>query len=56
MNATGNWLMRVAYEGLDLGELLTALRGVEASGYFAATVDNGGVVAVPQEAADLLER
>ncbi len=44
------------YEGLDLGELLSALRGVEASGYFATTVDNRRVVAAPQQAADLLKR
>ncbi len=48
--------MCVVYAGLDLGELSAALRGVEVSGYFAATVDNCGVVAVSQDAADLLER
>ena len=49
-------LVWVVYAGLDLGELPLALRGVEVSGYFAAAVDNCGVVAVSQEAADLLER
>ena len=48
--------MWAVYAGLDLGELPLALRGVEVSGYFAAAVDNCGVVAVSQEAADLFER
>ena len=48
--------MWAVYAGLDLDELSSALRAVEASGYFAAAVDNCGVVSVTQEAADLLER
>ena len=48
--------MWAVYAGLDLGELSLALRSVEVSGYFTAAVDNCGVVAVSQEAADLLER
>ncbi len=42
----GNRLMRAVYAGLDLGELSAALRRVDVGGYFAATVDNCGVVAV----------
>ena len=56
MSARGSWLVWAGYEGPNLGELLSALRCVEASGYFAAAVDNCGVVSVPKEAADLLER
>ncbi len=56
MRVTGNCSVWAVYTGLDLGELSSALRGVEVSGYFAATVDNCGVVTVSQEAADLLER
>ncbi len=39
-------LVWAVYAGLDLGELPLALRGVEVGGYFAAAVDNCGVVAV----------
>ncbi len=56
MSWAGECLVWAAYAGLDLGELLSPLRCVEPSGYFAAAVDNCGVVAVSQEAADLLER
>ena len=41
--------------GLDLGELSASLGGVDERGDFAAAVDNGRVVTVPKEAADLLE-
>ena len=47
--------MGLVYAGLDLGELLTALCGVEVSGYLATTVDNCGVVSVAQQAADLFQ-
>ena len=41
--------------GLDVGELAAALRCLDIGGYFAATVDNCGVVAVAEEAADQLK-
>ena len=56
MSGTDNRSVWAVYACLDLGELALAFRGVEVSGYFAATVDNCGVVAVSQEAADLLQR
>ncbi len=53
---TGSCSVWAVYACLDLRELSLARSGVEVSGYFAATVDNCGVVAVSQEAANLLER
>ena len=41
--------------GLDVSELAAALRRLDVGGYFAATVDNCGVIAVAEEAADQLE-
>lgn len=40
---------------LDIGELAAALSCLDVGGYFAASVDNCGVVAVAEEAADELE-
>ena len=41
--------------GLDVSELAAALRCLDVGGYFAATVDNCGVIAVAEEAADQLK-
>ena len=46
MSGTDNRSVWAVYACLDLGELALAFRGVEVSGYFAATVDNCGVVTV----------
>jgi len=43
---TGSCLEWAVDACLDLRELSSALSGVEVSGYFAATGDNCGVVAV----------
>ena len=41
--------------GLDVSELAAALWRLDVGGYFAAAVDNCGVIAVAEEAADQLE-